>query len=94
MQAHRFQHLLETAPLANTALHGVMGSASACTAPVGVGLVACPAPLLAGISPERQQWMAELYRVALERAQEQVRPKHLDLPEAIAYRRARHIIWN
>jgi hypothetical protein len=37
------------------------------------GLMPCPVSCLPGLSADRQAWMVELYRQALEMAQEQLR---------------------
>jgi hypothetical protein len=63
MSAHRFRALLSStsAPRANT-------SAMSC------GFVPCPAPLLCLIPAPQQQFVQEVYRLARERAEAQLRP--------------------
>jgi hypothetical protein len=45
--------------------------------PSGNGFMPCPCELLRGMTPERQAMVEQLYRLALEQAQAQVRSSRL-----------------
>lgn len=76
MHTHRFRQLVAEPA-------GVSAASQLDAMP---GMVACPAPVLVGVTAERQAWMAELYRLAFEQARRQVRPS--------VYSRTRTVIWN
>jgi len=66
MSRHRFPELVgEASPVAVAEV------------PLGNGFVPCPSELLRAMPPERQAMMEQLYRLALEQAQAQLRSSRL-----------------